>query len=77
MVMVLNEIHGFDSPQHFAQFCRAIEESIDKDELTPVAVEQPYGSLMFEESWYRTATGQVWRLVSPEFPFKGIFERVK
>lgn len=75
--MILEEIQGFDSPQHFTQFCRAIEESLEKGELTPVAVERPYGSLMFEESWYRTATGQTWRLVSPEFPFKGVFEQVK
>jgi hypothetical protein len=77
MVMVLEEIQGFDSLQHFMEFCRTIEDSITKHELTPVPVEQPYGSVMFEETWYRTAAGQVWRLVSPEFPFKGVFERVK
>jgi hypothetical protein len=75
--MVLEEIHGFDSPEHFTEFCKAVEGSIAKRELTPVAVEKPYGSLMFEESWYRATTGQVWRLVSPDFPFKGVFERVK
>jgi len=75
--MILKEIHGFDSPEHFSEFCRTIEKEIEKDELTPITVEKPYGSLMFEESWYRTAAGQVWRLVSPEFPFKGVFERVR
>jgi hypothetical protein len=76
-VMDLKEIHGFDSPAHFSEFCRTIETAIAENELVPTTVEQPYGSLMFEESWYRTAAGHVWRLVSPEYPFKGVFEQVK
>ena len=74
--MILGEIHGFDSPQHFSDFYRSIGDAVEKQELTAVPVEQPYASVMFEERWYRTAGGQVWRLVNPDFPFKGVFEQV-
>jgi hypothetical protein len=75
--MILREIQRFDSPQHFSDFYRSIEDAVKNKELTAVPVEQPYASVMFEERWYRTATGQVWRLVNPDFPFKGVFEQIK
>lgn len=75
--MVWKEIRGFDSPEHFSDFMHTVESSIISNELTPIPVEQKYGSAMFEETWYRTASGQIWRLVSPEYPFKGLFERVR
>ena len=74
--MTLREIHGFDSPQHFSDFYRSLEDAVKNKELTVVPVGQPYASVMFEERWYRTAAGQVWRLVNPDFPFKGVFEQV-
>jgi hypothetical protein len=45
--------------------------------LVSIAVEAPYGSLMFDEKWYKLSSGQVWRIVSPDYPFKGVFERVE
>jgi hypothetical protein len=77
VMIALNEIHGFQSPEHFVQFKQAINEAVARNELTPVPVERPYASEMFEETWYLTASGQVWRLVSPDFPFKGVFEQVQ
>jgi hypothetical protein len=70
------EIHGFDSPQHFAEFQRSLEDAVLAAEVAPVDVEDRYGSLMFEEKWYRLSSGEIWRLVSPDFPFKGVFLRV-
>jgi hypothetical protein len=75
--MEMREIHGFNSPTHFDEFCRRIEAAIEAGELTPTPVGERYGSVMFEETWYQDRRGQIWRLVSPEFPFKGIFEPVK
>jgi hypothetical protein len=49
-IMDLREVHGFTSPQHFLEIAQFIDEAILSDDLTPVPVEQPYGSLMFEES---------------------------
>jgi hypothetical protein len=72
----LAEIHGFDSPAHFSTVCRTMDERVRRGELSPVPVEHVYASEMFEETWYRTPTGETWRLVSPEFPFKGVLERV-
>jgi hypothetical protein len=76
-MIALSEIHGFQSPDHFAEFKRAIEEAVARNELTPVPVRHRYASEMLEESWYLTASGQIWRLVSPDYPFKGVFERVQ
>ncbi len=75
--MELAEIRAFDSPGHFQNFRESIEGAIASGQLTPVAVEVPYGSLMFNEEWFRTDAGQVWRLVEPDFPFKGVFEEVR
>jgi hypothetical protein len=32
---------------------------------------------VFDEHWYRAASGQTWRLVAPDYPFKGVFEKVE
>jgi hypothetical protein len=76
LIMILMEIREFDSPQHFSDFYWSIEDAVKNKELASVPVEQPYSSVTFEERWYRTQSGQVWRLVSPDFPFKGVFEQV-
>jgi hypothetical protein len=72
----LMAVHGFASPQHFDDFCRDLGPLLLSGELASVAVSKPYASEMFEESWYRTRSGQVWRLVRPDYPFTGVFERV-
>jgi hypothetical protein len=76
VVIELVEIHGFGSPQHFSEFQGQLEDAVLAGELAPVDVEDRYGSLMFEEKWYRLSSGEIWRLVSPDFPFKGVFRRV-
>ena len=55
--MILKAIHGFDSPQHFSDFSRSIEDAVQNKELAAVPVEQPYASVMFEEHWYLTVSG--------------------
>lgn len=75
--MSFEEIHGFDSLDHYHRFVKMIEAKMLDDELEPVRVEQRYsGSEIFEETWYRTGSGEVWQLVSPDYPFKGVFLRV-
>jgi hypothetical protein len=70
------EIHGFESPVHFHQFEERIANAVDDGSLVPVPAETPYASLMFEEKWFRSREGQNWRLVAPDFPFKGVFLKV-
>lgn len=71
------EIHGFESPTHFLAIQRRIESAVSDGFFVLIAVEVPYASTMFDEKWYRSSAGQVWRIVSPDYPFKGVFERVK
>lgn len=72
------EIHGFQSPDEFARFQRWIADQSAADHLKEVAVAHRYGgSDLFDEHWFKcTSCGQVWRVVAPDPPFSGVFERV-
>lgn len=72
----LTEIHEFDSLAHFARFEEFIRVSVRNGNLEEVRVGTPYASLMFDEKWYRAPSGRTWRLVKPDFPFKGVFLKV-
>jgi hypothetical protein len=42
-----------------------------------VPVDVPYNNVGLEEHWYRnTVSGDVWRLMAPDYPFLGLWERV-
>lgn len=73
-----DEIHGFLSPGEFERFRQWIAEAQAEGVLTEVPVSEPYsGSPLFDERWYRSTSGTVWRVVEPDPPFRGVFERVK
>jgi hypothetical protein len=80
-VVALHEIKGFDSPAHFREFRQEMEDAAERGELTRVPVTQPfmnaYISGAWDEKWYMTDSGDVWRLVRPDFPFAGVFEKVR
>lgn len=45
--------------------------------FSQVPVEAPYSNVGLLESWYRCDQCQsIWRLVEPDPPFKGLWERV-
>lgn len=72
-------IHGFESPGEFARFCAWIEAQVDAGLVEHVPVREPSSDLIFglEERWYRcNASGEVWRLVAPEPPFRGFWEEL-
>jgi hypothetical protein len=72
-----DEIHGFASPGEFNRFRQWVEEALEEGALAEVPVGSPYsGSPMFDEHWYRSSSGDVWRVVAPDPPFRGVFERV-
>jgi hypothetical protein len=80
-VVPLHEIKGFDSPAHFREFRQEVEDAVERGELTRVPVTQPfinaYISGAWDEKWYMADSGDVWRLVRPDFPFAGVFEKVR
>jgi hypothetical protein len=71
------EIHGFASPGEFERFRQWLREAIDEGGLTEVDVAERYsGSTIFHEQWLATPEGEIWRVVDPDFPFRGVFLRV-
>ena len=73
-----DEIHGFASPEEFERFKRWIASALGEAALVEIQIETPYsGSLMFDEHWYQATAGSIWRLVAPDPPFRGVFERVR
>lgn len=73
-----DEIHGFASPGEYRRFEAWVGEALEEGALTEIEVAVPYsGSSMFYERWFRSASGQVWRLVTPDPPFRGVFEQVR
>ena len=70
-------IAGFQSPSEFQRFERWIADQVSAGIATEVPVVAPYWGTTLRERWHRhVASEEVWRLVSPDFPFRGIFERV-
>lgn len=68
------EIHGFDSPGEYRRFLTWISEALAEGVLTEVPVLDRYsGFEMLDERWFTAPSGQVWRLVGPEPPFRGVF----
>jgi hypothetical protein len=75
---LMTEIHGFRTPGEFRQFLGWIEQSVAKGNLVEVAVGPDYGAgQIFGGRWFRdTASGNTWRLIAPDFPFRGLWEVV-
>lgn len=73
------EIHGFESPGEFQRFCVWLQAQIQSGAVEEVEINRedmsmPFG---FEEKFFRCkASGEVWRRVTPEFPFRGLWEAV-
>lgn len=72
-----DEIHGFESLHEFERFVQWIASSKSDGTLVEVPVDTPYsGSPLFDERWFRARSGRLWRVVAPEPPFRGVFDRV-
>jgi hypothetical protein len=71
-------IHGFQSPSEFERFLRWLESQLDGTGAVELPVSQRYAaSDTTRERWFRCEKdGEIWRLVEPDFPFRGVFERV-
>jgi hypothetical protein len=71
-------IDGFTSHAEFMRFCAWINECVAEKSAEKVPVLDRYqGIQSFTEEWYRhIESGTTWRLVWPDPPFTGLFERV-
>lgn len=72
---VLEEINEFFSISEFERFQKYIEGLINDGKLIEIPVQKRYAG--FPEHWYKCKScSQIWRLVYPDFPFKGLWNIV-
>jgi hypothetical protein len=79
MTAVWEEIHGFNSPGEFKRFCTYIEGQVSSGLAIERAPDPNYEKAMiFGGRWFEDVeTREIWRLVSPDFPFRGLWEKVE
>lgn len=76
--IVWEEIHGFSSPDEYNRFVNYIEGQVHADHAKEVEPEPDYGrGEIYGGRWFEDIeSGEVWRLVPPDIPFKGLWEPV-
>lgn len=76
---VWEKIYGFSSPNEYGQFIKYIEAQVGQGQAEEMLPDPRYGAgEIYGGRWFKDCdSGQVWRLVAPDFPFKGLWEPVK
>lgn len=72
-------VDRFQSLADYGRFLSWINEQVTEGRaaVVPLDPARAWGNA-WEENWYRcVADGQVWRLVGPDPPFRGVFKRVE
>jgi hypothetical protein len=72
-------IDGFESPGEFQRFCTWLDAQVQSGAVVDLAINKKSPSMPFgfEEKWFRCkASGETWRRVTPEFPFRGLWEEI-
>ncbi len=73
-------IHGFESLGEYRRFCAWLSMQVNDSLIESVPVTKTSRDLIFglEEHWYRCkASGEIWRLVAPQAPFRGLWGPVE
>lgn len=73
------QIHGFRSPNEYRRFVRHIEDQVragHAEEITP-APDYDKGCVAGGRWFKGVGSGEIWRLVPPDFPFRGVWEPVE
>ncbi len=67
-------IHGFATPGEHERFLKWIADGIDAGSIVEEPVGQRYAASNFDERWLRAlGSTDIWRLVAPEPPIRGVF----
>lgn len=65
---------AFSSSSDYHDFSELVEIS---EEFTEVPVQTPYSTTGHYERWFMSKSSRrTWRLVEPDFPFRGLWEEV-
>jgi len=70
------KISDFQSLSEFNRFVEWMADQTESGTAEEVPVKKTYlGGNTFREKWFRhIESGQIWRVVWPDAPFKGVFE---
>lgn len=70
----LRSLHSFFNWEDFCDFKKTVEA---RTNFFPVTVAHSYANLNLEEYWYQCQSCmQIWRLVAPDPPFKGLWRAI-
>jgi hypothetical protein len=72
------EIHGFAAPDEFRRFVDFVEGKVRSGQWSEIPPDPDYGpGEIYGGRWFQNQSGAIWRLVEPDFPFKGLWEPVR
>jgi len=71
-------VDGFNSFAEYESLRDSVSEQVRLGQADERRVSKPYSGLTtIDEHWYTCkATGETWRLIAPDPPFPGIFEKL-
>lgn len=71
-------VHGFGNIEDYDHFVTWIESEIEQRHATEIDVTSRFlGFTTFTERWFLQRPSQTrWRLIEPDGPFRGLFDRV-
>ena len=77
--VILEEIHGFASLGEYDRFVRYIGGLVKTGHVREIDPDPEYGyGEIYGGKWYdHIYSDEVWRLVPPDIPFKGLWEPVR
>lgn len=77
--MHLGKIYGFESRGEHQRFCTYLDGQIASGIVQEKSPDPTYQKgMIFGGRWFEdSATKEVWRLVPPDFPFRGLFEKIE
>ena len=78
MSFIREEVRGFASLGEYQRFCHYIEGEVARGAAKERRPADSYHKgLVFGGRWFEDIeTEEIWRLVAPDFPFRGLWERV-
>lgn len=73
------KIPEFSSPSEYQRLVEYLIAQVKSGSAKEVACDMDYGKgEVYGGRWFQdVGSGQVWRLVSPDFPFKGLWEPIE
>ena len=79
MPIMWEEIHGFNSVGEYKRFVKHLEKLVEAKIVKEIDPDPNDGKgEIYGGRWFKNVeTGQIWRLVPPDIPFKGLWELVE